>query len=180
MEEATCLNFDVRFTKEDSGYRAEILESPGGPGQHTFAFPFHERDLEIYLLKIGKRSSGMRSFISEADQQALEFGSKLFETVFSGELGTAFEKSLEVRRNTGARLRIRLHLEKTPELADLPWEFLYQSRRKRFLARSEFYPVVRYFDLPEKEKPLAVTPPLRVLVMLSSPSDVEPLEVEEE
>jgi hypothetical protein len=180
MEEATCFNFDVRFTKEDSGYRAEILESPGGSGQHTFAFPFHERDLENYLLKIGKRSSGMRSFISEADQQALEFGSKLFETVFSGELGAAFEKSLEVRRNTGARLRIRLHLEKTPELADLPWEYLYQSRRKRFLARSEFFPVVRYFDLPEKEKPLAVTPPLRVLVMLSNPSDVEALEVEEE
>ena len=77
-------------------------------------------------------------------------------------------------------MRIRLHLGATPELADLPWEYLYESRRKRFLARSEYFPVVRYFDLPEPEQPLAVTPPLRVLVMLSNPSDVENLEVEEE
>jgi TPR repeat protein len=180
MEEITCLNFDVRFTKGGSGYRAEVVESPGGTGQHSFAFPFHERDLENYLLKIGNRRSGMRSSVSAADEAALEFGNKLFETVFCGELETAFEKSLEVTRNAGSRLRIRLHLGETPELADLPWEYLYQSRRKRFLARSDYFPVVRYFDLPGKQKPLAVTPPLRVLVMLSNPSDVESLEVEDE
>lgn len=180
MDQGSCFNFDLRFTKQGSGYRAEILESPGGTGQHTFAFPFDEKDLKICFLTLGnRRSAGMRSVVSEADEKALEFGTKLFETVFSGELETAFEKSLK-QIGPGNRLRIRLHLGDTPQLANLPWEYLYQSRRKRFLARSEYFPVVRYFDLPGKEKPLAVTPPLRVLVMLSSPSDVPSLEVEEE
>ena len=178
MEEGKCFNFDVRFTKEGGGYRAEILESPGGTGQHTFAFPFDEKDLKICFLTLGNRRSGMRSVVSEADEKALEFGNKLFETVFSGELESAFEKSLE-EIGPGNRLRIRLHLAETPELANLPWEYLYHSRRKTFLARSEYFPVVRYFDLPERET-LRVTPPLRVLVMLSNPSGTPSLEVEEE
>ena len=41
-------------------------------------------------------------------------------------------------------------------------------------------PIVRYFDLSETVKPLAVKPPLRVLVMLSNPSDVDCLDVEKE
>jgi hypothetical protein len=178
MDEGSCFNFDLRFTAEGSGYRAEILESPAGTGQHTFVFPFDEKDLKICFLTLGNRRSGMRSVVAEADEKALEFGKKLFETVFSGELETAFEKSLE-QIGPGNRLRIRLHLADTPQLANLPWEYLYQSRRKRFLARSEYFPVVRYFDLPER-KTLRVTPPLRVLVMLSSPSDAPPLEVEKE
>lgn len=179
MEERTYLNFDVRFTKDGSDYRAEVVQSPGGTGQHAFAFPFKERALDDYLATIGERRR-MRRGISAANDAAREFGNKLFETVFTGELGTIFEKSLEVTRNAGNRLRIRLRLGETPELADLPWEYLYQSRRKKFLAFSDSSPVVRYFDLLETEKPLTVTPPLRVLVMLSNPSDVEGLDIEDE
>ena len=33
-------------------------------------------------------------------------------------------------------MRLRLRLADTPELAELPWEFLYDPRRHRFLAQS--------------------------------------------
>jgi len=131
-------------------------------------------------LKIGNRRSGMRKADSPENRAAREFGQKLFDTVFHGELETAFRESLEAARKRGNGLRIRLLLDETPELADLPWEYLYQQKRKEFLAFSRETPVVRYFHLPETEKPLAVRPPLRVLVMLSNPSDVDCLNIEQE
>jgi hypothetical protein len=41
-------------------------------------------------------------------------------------------------------------------------------------------PLVRYLELPEVIQPVAVTPPIRVLVMISSPSDYPALDVEAE
>ena len=39
---------------------------------------------------------------------------------------------------------------------------------------------MRYLELPERIRPLAVKPPLRVMVMISSPSDYPPLDVDRE
>ena len=39
---------------------------------------------------------------------------------------------------------------------------------------------MRYLDLPEPPHPLSVEGPLRLLVMISSPSDYPPLDVEQE
>jgi hypothetical protein len=49
-----------------------------------------------------------------------------------------------------------------PELAGLPWEFLYDPRHNRFLAQSRHSPLVRYLDLPDPPQPLSVEGPLRV------------------
>jgi hypothetical protein len=180
MEGNAYLDFDLRFRKHGGGYRAEIVAAPSGSGQHAFHLPFQEHELENYLLKIGQRRSGMRKADSPENRAAREFGNKLFDTVFCGELETAFWKSLETAKAGGNGLRIRLRLGDTPELADLPWEYLYQQQHREFLALSAETPIVRYFELPETVKPLAITPPLRVLVMLSNPSDVDCLDIEKE
>ena len=174
------LDFDLRFCKHGDDYRAEIVGAPAGTAQHAFHLPFQEHELENYLLKIGQRRSGMRKTESQENRAAREFGNKLFETVFQEEVHNAFRNSVEAARASDKGLRIRLHLGETPELADLPWEYLYRPQRREFLALSTETPIVRYFDLPEMIKPLAVTPPLRVLVMLSNPSDVDCLDVEKE
>ena len=44
------------------------------------------------------------------------------------------QRSLTLTRAQQARMRLRL--ADTPELAELPWEFLYDPRRDRFLAQS--------------------------------------------
>jgi hypothetical protein len=77
-------------------------------------------------------------------------------------------------------LRIRLRLRNAPQLADLPWEYLYNSSLNRFLALSVETPLVRFLDLPERVRPVKVSPPIRVLVMISSPTDYPQLNVEAE
>ncbi len=67
-----------------------------------------------------------------------------------------------------------------PELAGLPWETLYDSAFDRFLALSTETPLVRYLDLLERVQPLAIQPPLKMLVIISNPSDYLPLDVERE
>jgi CHAT domain len=70
-----------------------------------------------------------------------------------------------------------LRLTETPELADVPWEFLHNATSNQFLSLSPDTPLVRYLDLPLAARPLAVTPPIRVLVMISSPTDFPQLDV---
>ena len=90
--------------------------------------------------------------------------------------------SLIQTRAQGVGLRLRLRLTDTPQLAGLPWEFLYIRRENRFLAWSSRTPVVRYLDLPDPPRPVTVTGPLRLLVMISSPtnSNYPALDVERE
>jgi hypothetical protein len=57
---------------------------------------------------------------------------------------------------------------------------LYDQRLNRFLAQSRRTPLVRYLDLPYPPHPLAVEGPLRLLVMISSPTGYPPLDVEQE
>jgi WD40 repeat protein len=57
---------------------------------------------------------------------------------------------------------------------------LYDPRHDHFLAQSRHSPLVRYLDLPDPPQPLTVKGPLRLLVMISSPSDYPELDVEQE
>src|SRR5262249_35713993 len=133
MEESRYLDyvdFDVQFRKHGNGYRADIIEAPGGRAQHAFHSPFQEHELENYVLKMKLCRSGMRKADSPENRAAREFGQKLFDTVFHGELETVFRESVEAARKRGKGLRVRLLLEETPDLADWPWEYLYQHQRR--------------------------------------------------
>jgi Tol biopolymer transport system component len=78
--------------------------------------------------------------------------------------------------------RLRLRLSDTPELAELPWEFLYDRARNRFVCLSDRTPLIRFLEVPDPPRPLPVSPPLRVLVMIASPRDphLARLDVEQE
>ena len=93
---------------------------------------------------------------------------------------SALRSSLAEADRQGAGLRIRLRLTDAPELTDLPWEYLYDPARHRFFVLSIETPLVRYLDLPERIRPLGVVPPIKVLVMISSPHDYPQLDVEGE
>jgi hypothetical protein len=78
-------------------------------------------------------------------------------------------------------LRIRLHfgapgdpadLRQVAHLAALPWELLYDLERGEYLCLQASTPIVRTFDAPfYVPYPLAVDPPLRILVVAAQPPD---------
>ena len=180
MTEPTYLNFDLWIGRTAEGYRAKAVDSFGREETVAFQMPFTELEVENFWLRIGRPRRGMRRVQSPEVEAAESLGGRLFESVFHGELLSCFRASLEEAKSTHAGLRIRLRLAEVPELADLPWEYLYDQRFDLFLGLSRSTPVVRYLELPARVQPLVVEPPLTMLVMLASPSDYESLEVERE
>lgn len=180
MERLKYFDFDLLIERSQDRYRARVLQSPGGQASADFVLPFTDEAVENLMLRVGRVRRGVRRLESPEMQAAKLFGGKLFDAVFVGDVRGAFRSSIETANREGAGLRIRLRLTDTPELVDLPWEFLYNPALNRFIALSNKTPLVRYIELPESPRPLKIEPPLRVLVMISSPSDYETLDVERE
>ena len=145
-----------------------------------FTLPFSPVELENFVLRVGQPRRGTRGPGRPESAPLKEFGGKLYGAVFQDEVRDTLLSSLNQTRKRGVGMRLRLRLTDTPELAELPWEFLYDPRLNRFLAQSRRTPLVRYLDLPDPPHPLAVAGPLRLLVMIASPNDCPPLDVEQE
>lgn len=179
MSTRTYLDFDLQIDELDAAtFRARVLNSPAGQAEATFEFPFSEQELEIFFLRIGRPRRGVRRIDSPEMNEARRFGSKLYQAVFQAALQACLLRSIDKAEQQGDGLRLRLRLPAS--LMDLPWEYLYDTALDRFYAHSTSTPIVRYLDLAQSIKPLAVTPPLKVLVMIASPRDYEALDVEGE
>ena len=174
-------DFDLLIDRTEGGFRAQVLNSPAGQATSEFRLPFSEDKLENFLLRLGRTRRTVRRVDSPEMNTAKTFGASLFNAVFSGDVRACFRSSLdEVRRQgAGSGLRVRLRLM-DPEVVDLPWEYLYNPSVNRFIALSVQTPLVRYMDLAERIQPIPVTPPIRALVMISSPTDFPSLDVEAE
>ncbi|PKO20695.1 MAG: hypothetical protein CVU38_18745 [Chloroflexi bacterium HGW-Chloroflexi-1] len=180
MAQITYLDFDLLIERAGEGYRARVLTCPAGQATADFKLPFSDLELENLLLRIGRPRRGLRRIDSPEIQAARAFGERLFAAVFHDEVRACLRSSLDEASRQDAGLRLRLRLTDAPELLSLPWEYLYNPALNRFLALSVETPLVRYLELPERIRPLAVAPPLRVLVMISAPADCPPLDVEQE
>ena len=164
-------------------YPVAVVRSPAGEVRETMRFPYdelalesHLKDLQIALL----RSGGKRRRVLSPEEQTVQgFGRDLFNALLSGEVRSRYDVSLREAAQQGKGLRLKLRIQ-SPELAALPWEFLYDSRQAEYLCLSRNTPVVRYLELPQPTQPLAVTPPLRILGMVASPSDLPPLDIQRE
>ena len=175
------LDLLIEPSLSEGSYRARVLRSPAGESaSRQFTLPFSHLELENFVLKIGQGRRRTRGSGPPESGPLKEFGGKLYNAVFQEELRDVLQRSLSQTRAEGMGLRLRLRLADTPELADVPWEFLYDLRHNRFLAQSRRTPLVRYLDLPDPPHPLSVEGPLRLLVMISSPSGYTPLDVEQE
>jgi len=174
------LDFNLLIEKNEQGYCARVLDSPHGQASADFSAPFSAMELENFMLRIGRPRRGLRRLESPEMMLVKDFGRKLFQTVFQGDVLTCLHGSIAEadRNNTG--LRIRLRLSDTPELVSIPWEFLYDGAANRFFSLSVDTPIVRYLDLAGRVEPLTVHPPLRILVMIASPQDYPELDVEQE
>ncbi len=180
MASLQYLDFDLSIERAgDQLYHARVLHSPAGAALHTFALPFSALELENFCLKIGRPRRGIRRLESPEMAAAKNFGKGLFASVFDREVLGCFRSSLDQAEARGLGLRIRLRLN-APELIDLPWEYLYYPALNRFLVLAVETPLVRYVDLPQPAQPLAVSPPLRILVMISNLLETSGLDTEHE
>ncbi len=180
MNRMDYLDFDVLFEKSGEAYVARVLNSPCGQAVTQFHLPFNSLQVENLLLRVGRTRRGVRRLESPEMEACRNFGGKLFSSVFDNELLGCLRSSLSEGYRRGLGLRLRLRFSTTPELIDLPWEFLYDPARNQFLVLSVETPLVRYLELPQDVQPLPVRPPLKILVMIASPQDYPPLDVERE
>ena len=173
-------DFDVGFHREGEGWVTRI-RSPRGEAQGSFTMPLSDQEIRLMGLTVVRGRRATRSVPDRDVEEVKEYGRRLFEALFQGSVLESFrENLLEIRGDPEVGLRIRLRLSEAPELATVPWEYLYDRRLNRFLALDDETPIVRYLDLPFPAGPLEVNPPLRILVMISSPRGVAELDVEEE
>lgn len=107
-------------------------------------------------------------------------GGMLFESVFKRSLLTAFELRREQLRDRKTYLRVRLNLTDVPELAALPWEYLYNAENNHFYAQLPGTPIIRYLNIAQPIDELMVEGALRMLVVISAPTGAAQLNVEKE
>ena len=172
------LDLDLLFARSEGRYLVRVLRSPAGDGQSVkFAQPFSDLELENLVLKIGSARARTRRGDAAPVTAAKKVGAQLFDAVFAGRVGDCLRRSTDRARAEKSALRIRLRFSDCPELASLPWEFLYDQSDDWFLALSDRTPVLRYLQLPDPPRAMRVTLPLRVLVIRSEPADYPQLDL---
>lgn len=179
MKRREYLDFELCINKEGQQYRATVVRSPAGEASYTFSAPFSDLELENFVLRLGATHRGTRRISSPEMQTARQFGSKLFEAVFRGDVRANFVSSQHEAQGQGLGLRLKLRLD-APELINYPWEYLYDGSLGRFLSLFEDTPIVRYIDMRARTVPLSVKPPLSILLMISNPKDHRRLDVDRE
>ena len=162
----------------EAGMYELFAEGPTGETTGRFHLPWADLELENFVLKLGRPRQGVRRVDSPEFALARRMGCQLFESLFTERVRDLYRGSFQQARAEGKGLRITLALANAPELMHIPWEYLCDDRD--FLSISAQTPVVRYLDLPTSRRPLAVELPLRILAMVSSPTDEVTLDVARE
>lgn len=151
-------------------YPVRVVESPAGEGESMLRIPFADEELTTALARLEGGDTDA-TFLADV-------GERLFTALFTGAIRARYAESVgRVGAEEGLRLRLCLD---PPELHALPWELLRDSEKREALALSKRALVVRYLPVPRPAPPIAVRPPLRLLVVTAAPSDRMPLDVEGE
>ncbi len=178
------LDFDLEIGPGDGRSYPVTARTAFGETRLAMRFPFDEaalqsrlKDLQIALL----RSANLRRRVLTAEEQAVQdFGHSLFSAVLNGDALALFDNSrAQAARQGLAGVRLRLRIQ-APELAALPWEYLYDARQSEYICLSRGTPLVRCPESAQPIQPLKITPPLRILGMISSPADLDTLDVARE
>ncbi len=113
----------------------------------------------------------------ETDKELLQkVGSTLFGALFNNNISSnlAAIKAHADENECGVRLRL---IFENPEIASIPWEFLYDDSTNTFLANDPKTAISRYINVPLKKqdiKPASL--PLRMLLVISSPDGMSHLD----
>lgn len=111
------------------------------------------------------------------DREMVEFGTKLFDTLFQGDVRRLYD---EARTRQRGRLDIVL-TSMIPWIAEKPWEFAYDSGRESFLATEETHFIRNVLtNVPADDPNRSPDDPLRILVVSAQPVGFGRLSIEQE
>lgn len=182
MSDLSYTDFVIEFENEAGAYAVSIESPLSGEVLTEFRLPFAPLELENFLLRLGvSPGRTVRSATSPELTAAKDFGKKLYDALFQGDARAALKSALDdAAQHPDHGVRLQFRFRDTPELAALPWEFLYRPSSDTFFALSSDTPIVRYVELPEPVRTYPVKLPLRALAMAASPTDYETLDVAHE
>ncbi len=168
-------DFRLRISRLDDGYFVVADGAGGEEATCRFTLPFAPTDVENLVLRVGRSRRVARSRAVSEVKRVEEFGGRLFDSVFSGEVKEIFRSAATTAERNDHGLRLVLSLRQTPELIDLPWEFLFD--KPYFLGLRRLTPVVRCIELGHVKKPTPIGDRVRILGMVSSPTGYDTLDV---
>lgn len=178
------LDFIMEVSPVGEQTYAIVARSTAGEVRQTAQFPLTLAEVEHHLVKLEnailRSADGLYTTPSVHEQTVQTFGRMLFEFLLVGEARTLYYEAAReaAHQDRGVRLKLSLH---APMLATLPWEFLYDARKRDFVCLDPHTPLVRYTELPQTPQPLAVEPPLQILGVIVDPVDMHArLDVEAE
>lgn len=163
------LNFDLWLGEWNPAARtgvAEVWQSPAGEGER------HRFTLDVEPSACAQR-------VQRTAAMAAELGQKLAAGAFSAENMALWRESYQIARERNRGLRLRLHIDSW-ELAQLPWELLYDSRQAEFLVFDPRVSLVRYLRLHSMPPALRQSRALHVLAVVAAPTDLPRLNWEHE
>ncbi len=172
------LDFDLEIgSGSGREYPVAVVRSPAGEAHATMRFPYDDAVLTERLGAVQEALLGSGQQRHQAAQAVQDFGQGLFEALFTGDVRSCYDMSQrEAGRRDDRGLRVKLRIQ-APELAALPWEYLYDPRQGEYVCLSSHTPLIRYLEMPQVVQPFQVRPPLRILCMIASPSDLAPLDI---
>ena len=174
-------DFEVVLEGDADAMTAHVATSPVGPSRRVpFVLPgIADQSLKALVLTL-RAPRGARALENDVSTDVRRYGDALFTALFHDESLTTLRSSHQVSSKTGHGLRIRIRYTDMPALANVPLELLYDKQRHWFLCQYPKYPVVRFVDVPEDVRPLSIRGAVRMLVVISSPTDLLNLDVEDE
>lgn len=177
------LDFDLEIGKGKNGTYSVSARWQGNEAWHDAHLPPNLDPSELrQQIESAVLESPLRRRRPSADNEAFvqNFGQKLFDFALDGEVlaqWRACQRIAKSQKLEGVRLRLRIL---DPELACLPWEYLYDNSLRDFIALDPTLPLVRYLQHLHAAAPLKVNTPLRILGMVASPINLQSLNVDEE
>lgn len=171
MREALDFHVEIGPGGED-GYAVTLRGSDGGEAASLLRLPLTRQELDHLLARIPDAvlasSARVRRLVNAQERPVQEFGRTLFDALLTGEGRSLLAASRHHVAREGRQLRLVLRV-RPPELARLPWEFLFDSGQNAYVCPTT--PLIRHPQVSVPVRPLRVQPPLRVLCMIARPGD---------
>jgi len=173
----TTLDFELEIGADAAGSYPVLARAPGGEAATTLRLPLTPAELDYQLAVVKDKVLVSAAVVRRAptidEQPVRKLGQRLFEAVIADDVRGLYVASRQHARENGSVLRLVLRV-RPPELARLPWEFLFDPGRQDYLGLT--VPLVRYLQVLAPRAPLRVEAPLRILGMVARPGDQHALD----